>query len=139
MSGATYLSPDQVFHVEREVFEREARASFGPEADIRPQAPDRAPVEVTVQIERRDESFFQIFYSPEVIWTDGTADQAAEVALWVRGLLPDDPGGRIWMTDEGFSGHVELVPDMTIEDLRSGWVDHEEEPPELGEISDSGS
>lgn len=126
MSGATYLSPDQVFHVEREAFEREARASFGPEADIRPQAPDRAPVEVTVQIDRPDESFFQIFYSPDVIWTDGTADQAAEVALWVRGLLPDDPGGRIWMTDEGFSGHVELVPGMTVDDLRSGWVDHDE-------------
>lgn len=128
MPNLTFLSPDGAFQVERATFEREAQAFFGPEADIRPQSADRAPVEVTVQIDRPDESFFQVFYSPDVIWTDGTADQAAEVALWVRGLLPEDPGGRIWMTDESFSGHVELVPDMTVEDLRSGWVDHEELP-----------
>lgn len=129
MTNIKVLSPDDALHVDRAQFEREARAQFGPDATVLSIDDGRSGVQVTVQVKRPGESYFQIFYSPDVIFTDGTAEQAAEVVLWARALQPDDPGGRIWMVDEGFTGHVELVPDMSPEMLRDGWVDHDEQPP----------
>lgn len=131
MSGITVLSPDQVFHIERDVFEREGVRHFG-EAHARVYAGDEGSrVVASVYVDRPNETTFQVFYAPDVIWTDGTPAQSAEVALWISTLLPENPGGRIWMTDEGFNGHVELVRGMREADLESGWVDHEEHPPEL--------
>lgn len=124
-----FLSPDLVFHVSRDVFEREVKLRFGDDVELIP-SPDDFPDDVTALVQRAGEPLFQVFHDRdgESMSTDGTDDQAAEVALWIRSLLPDDPLGRIWMTDEGLNGHVELVPGMTVEDLRSGWVDHEDEP-----------
>lgn len=131
MSGNMVLSPDQVFHLERDVFEREAVRHFG-EAHARVYAGDEGSrVVASVYIDRPDETTFQVFYAPDAIWTDGTPEQSEEVAMWLCTLLPENPGGRIWLTDEGFSGHVELAPAMSVDDLRNGWVDHEEHPPEL--------
>lgn len=62
------------------------------------------------------------------ISTDGTPEQAAEIELWARSLVPEDPGGRIWLVDEMFNGHAELVPGMTMEDIDAVWVDHGEHP-----------
>lgn len=56
--------------------------------------------------------------------TDGTPEQVAEVAIWARSLVPDDPGGRVWLVDQGYSGHVDLVPGMTADDVKTGWIDH---------------
>ncbi len=64
--------------------------------------------------------------SDHSVWVEGTEDQEIEVALWVRSLLPEEPGGRIWMVDQGFSGHVELESGSTAGDLRAGWVDHDD-------------
>lgn len=120
-------SPDQALQVEREVFEEQARARF-PEGVVLAIDDTARPMDVAVQIERAGEPEFQILRSREgeVIFTDGTPEQAAEVALWIRSLLPDDPGGRIWLVDEGYSGHVELVPGMTADDVKAGWVEHDD-------------
>lgn len=123
MPNMVVLSPDNVFHLDRERFKSEALARFGEQIVLTEQD--------TVQIDRSTEPFFQIFYlGEEAISTDGTPEQAAEVALWVRSLLPDDPGGRIWMVDQGYSGHVELAPGMTVDDIKTGWVEHDENSPE---------
>jgi len=49
--------------------------------------------------------------SGESLSTDGTAEQAAEVAVWARGLLPDEVPSEIWFYDA--NGHVVLTPDLT--------------------------
>jgi hypothetical protein len=38
--------------------------------------------------------------------------------------------GRVWAVDEAYNGHVELTPGMTADDIKAGWVDHAENPPE---------
>jgi hypothetical protein len=118
-------SPDQALQVDREVFEEQARTRF-PEGVVLSIDDANRPMDVVVQIGRTGEPEFQILRSREgeVIFTDGTPKQAAEVALWIRSLLPDDPGGRIWLVDEGYSGHVELVPGMTAADVKARWVEH---------------
>lgn len=118
MPNMVVLSPDDVLRLERERFRTEALAEFGSSTVVTEQD--------TVQINRPTEPFFQIFYlGEEAVSTDGTPEQAIEVAMWVRSLLPDDPGGRIWMVDQGFSGHVELTPGMTADDVKANWVEHD--------------
>ena len=53
-----------------------------------------SPVGVTAQVDRPGEPLFQIFYyrGGDMISTDSTADRVPEVGLWVRSLLPVDPG-----------------------------------------------
>jgi hypothetical protein len=123
------LSPDEVFHVDRGTFESEARKQFGP-GFIEPQDPYK---DLTIRYDRPGESMFHIFHDRQgdTISTDGTPEQAAEVALWARSLVPDDPGGRIWLVDEMFNGHAELVPGMTVDELEAAWVDHGQHPPEF--------
>jgi hypothetical protein len=48
-----------------------------------------------------------------MISTDGTGERVTEVALWIRSLLPNDPGVRIWLVDQGYNGYVELIPGMS--------------------------
>ncbi len=119
MPNMVMLSPDNVFHLDRERFRTEATVQFGEQVTVTEKD--------TVQVSRSTEPFFQIFYlGDEAVSTDGTSEQAAEVALWVRSLLPEDPGGRIWMVDQGYSGHVELIPGMTADDVKAGWVEHDD-------------
>lgn len=33
---------------------------------------------------------------------------------------------RIWLVEQGYSGHAELIPGMTAEQLKAAWVDHSE-------------
>lgn len=126
-----FLSPDGAFHVDRETFEHHAVDWFGADALVIP-GKDDSPDDVSITVERADEPSFRIFHSRKAhsIWVEGNESQQAEVALWVRSLLPDDPGGRIWMVDQGYSGHVELVPGMTEADLDAGWVEHDGDEPE---------
>jgi hypothetical protein len=127
-------SPDDALHVPRELFEKWARTKFGKEAAILAISDESRPKDVTVQISRPGEASFQVFHSRKgtTISTDGTPEQAAEVALWVRSMLPQDPGGRIWLVDEGYNGHAELIPGMTVEELNAAWVRHSEASPEFG-------
>lgn len=122
------LSPDNVFTVSREVFEREALRQFGPgiKEDDTPEA------DVTLRYERDGEPMFHIVHSRKgwTISTDGTPEQAAEVAVWARSLVPEEPGGRIWMVDQGYTGHVELTAGIRPEDVQAGWIDHSDESAE---------
>lgn len=126
------LSPDGVLHLSADDFVDAAQRRWPEHSTLRRHDPEWAS-DLTIQIERPGEYLFQVFHDRkgEAIWTDGHEDQVPEVALWVRSLLPEDPGGRIWLIDEGFGGHVELVPGMTAQDIAEQWVDHAEHPPDL--------
>ena len=63
-----------------------------------------------------------------MVSTDGTLDQAAEVAAWVRRVNPD-PGLVLWFTDQSFSGHTVLRPGIAPEQVTANWVDHSEHDP----------
>ncbi|MGW6196961.1 hypothetical protein ACWF0M_12515 [Kribbella sp. NPDC055110] len=134
MPNIIILSPDSAaFDLAKERFEESVVAGFGSQAtSLVERAGDESPVDVAARIDRPDEPAFQIFHfrTRDGISTDGTADQAIEVMLWMRSVLPEDPGGRIWAVDEAYNGHVELTPGMTADDIKSGWVDHAENPPE---------
>lgn len=126
------LSPDDVFSLSTDAFVEAARAQW-PEDSRIVTGDESREYDVTVIIDRPGEPMFQVFHDRhgETIATDGNLDQAAEVALWVRSLLPTHIGGRLWMTNQSFSGHVELQPGMAKDDLQSGWVDHADHPVEL--------
>jgi len=134
MSNVTFLSPDDAFHVDRATFEREAEARFSPEGGQLRDSDDGTVSDVVVNISRPGETSFAIWHGQagDTIWTDATPDQVVAVALWVCSLLTSaNNGGRVWMTDEGFTGHVELRPGMTEAELSSEWVDHGDTPPEV--------
>lgn len=133
MSVTKILSPDEgVPLLDRARFEAEARERF-PDGVVVPIEDERRTSDVVVRFQRPDTPSFQIFHSRynDVIWTDAPPEEAAEVALWVASLLPEDPGGRIWFCDEHFTGHVELRRGITRDQLREGWVDHAEHEPEF--------
>jgi hypothetical protein len=134
MPNMIILSPDvDGFDLARESFEEAVVASFGAEVtSLVHRSGEESAVDVAARIDRPGEPAFQIFHfrTRDGISTDGTGDQAVEVMLWVRSVLPDDPGGRIWAVDEAYNGHVELIPGMSKEDVSSGWIDHATTPPE---------
>ena len=83
-----------------------------------------------VQVEPQDEPSFSIDHFPNnrIVSTDGTPDQVAEVAAWVRRVNPD-PGLVLWFTDQSFSGHTVLRPGIAPEQVTANWVDHSEHDP----------
>jgi len=74
-----------------------------------------------------DGAFFQIrlLHDGDALSTDGTPEQAAEVAVWAANSFPPVDEGEIWLTDQGYSGHAVLWPGMTVADVRRGWIEHE--------------
>lgn len=134
MPNIIILSPDaDGFDLTKEHFEKSVVDGFGAQVTaLVPRAGDESPVDVAARIDRPGEPAFQIFHfrTRDGISTDGTDEQAIEVMLWARSILPDDPGGRIWAVDEAYNGHVELSSGMTKEDIEAGWVDHAVNPPE---------
>jgi hypothetical protein len=133
MPSMIVVSPDPTgFALDRRRFEEAVVDKFSGQVKVIPEPADEpSPVDVTASIARPGEPRFQIFHfqDGDMISTDGTTEQAVEVALWVRSLLPDDPDVRIWLVDQGYTGHVELVPGMTASDIKSGWIEHDEFPP----------
>jgi hypothetical protein len=116
MPNMIVVSPDPAgFALGRQCFEEAVVDRFKDQVKLIPEPPG-----------------FQIFHfhDGDMISTDGTTEQAVEVALWVRSLLPDDLGVRVWFVDQGYTGHAELVPGMTEGDIKTGWVEHDEFPPE---------
>ncbi|MFC7623080.1 hypothetical protein [Microlunatus sp. GCM10028923] len=131
-SSMTIFSPDGAFRVESEVFVAGARHNWGSEVPILTN-PDSRPHNLTVQIKREGGTSFQVFHDrlDESVLTDGDPDQCAEVAVWVLSLLSGQLSGRLWMTDQGFTGHIDLVPGMTVADVRDGWISHADHAPEI--------
>ncbi|MFD7157632.1 hypothetical protein ACFV9C_23740 [Kribbella sp. NPDC059898] len=134
MPNIIVLSPEPgTFTIDRARFEEAVVQRFGQQTKIISEsADDQSSIDVTARVSRPGEPWFQIFHfgTGDAISTDGTNEQAVEVMLWVRSLLPDEHDGPVWAIDEAYTGHVELIPGMTPDDVRSGWLDHDEHPPE---------
>lgn len=123
--GVRIYSPDDAFEISREQFEQAAADHFRPHVLVMPSSGPYSD-DVTAVVRRPGKQWFSIVHARDgkSISTDGDDKQCAEVALWVRSILPDTSGGRIWMADAGFSGHVDLRPGMSPGDLTSAWVSH---------------
>jgi hypothetical protein len=100
-----------------------ARERWGDAATVRSESLPTLATNIWVEVE--GQPFFQIDLQRDLsaISCDGNDDQTADVAVWVRSLLPAD-APRIIATDEAFSCHVELVPGITVEQFRESVIDH---------------
>ena len=105
---------------------RQASTFWGPHASLVGGVSETDPVDANIQVERPGEPFFQIFHftSNAMLSTDGTEEQAAEVAAWAVNTFPKTGPGELWMTDRGYSGHSVLTPGITATDVWKGWQEH---------------
>jgi hypothetical protein len=103
-------------------FRDAALARFAPR--VREIAPS-ADVAVCVDVSRPGEPGFLVELTSDLttVRSDGTAHQDAEVAAWVRSLVPA-PSVRLIGFDPSWTWHVELVPGASAEQVLGGRVDH---------------
>lgn len=79
----------------------------------------------TIRVTPDDEPGFQIDLAADgqSVSADGTPEQNVEVAHLVNRALPAERP-RVIAFDQGWTVHVDLTADMTLDDLRSRLVDH---------------
>jgi hypothetical protein len=113
------------FHVTLEQF-RVAITHWQPHARLVDAADGEDLVDANIQVERPDQYFFQIFHfrDGDMVSTDGTREQAAEVAVWAANSFPKTGDGELWLTDEAYTGHAVLHPGMSATDIWESWQDH---------------
>ena len=107
-----------------------AAGHWAPYAQVRDESTLDGPSDATIWIERPGDTFFQIvhFRNERMISTDGTPEQAAEVAVWAADTFPMTADGELWFVDQGYSGHVVLRPGMSPRDVLDGWQPHDDDP-----------
>lgn len=109
-----------------DAFAAAARTRFGERAEL---VDDVAVprVAVTVRVSDPGRPGFTIDLPDDClsVHVDGTPEQDAEVAAWVRSLLPAD-FPRLIGSDQGWGWHVELVHGVTPERVLSERVSHED-------------
>lgn len=101
-----------------------ASARWG-EPAVTSHASDLPNTAVTIRVTPDGEPGFQIDLAADrrSVSADGTPEQNAEVALLVSRALPADHP-RVIAFDQGWTVHVDLTADMTLEELTSRLVDH---------------
>ena len=106
---------------------RAASTDWQPHARLAGPVSDTDPIDANIQVERPGEPLFQIFHykNENMISTDGTEAQAAEVAAWVITTFPTTGDGEVWLTDTGYSGHTVLHPGISTADIRKNWQEHD--------------
>jgi hypothetical protein len=105
---------------------REAASQWAPHAQVREDTGPDDVTDATILVERPDEPAFHILHSRSgrSVFTDGTPDQAAEVAAWVAENFPPD-GVEVWLTDDAHTRHIVLTPGMTPADVVAApWQPH---------------
>jgi len=121
----------------REAFLDAARRYFGEAAT---EVEDTAAVhsDVTLHVSPPGGPGFTVDHDVDAssVRTDGTPEQAAAVAAWVRSLLPAE-FPRVIASDPGWSWHVELVHGITADRVLSEQVSHADpawaqDDPDLG-------
>jgi hypothetical protein len=125
-NDAIIIAPESTdFVITLERF-RESIADWQPYAHLAGPISDDDPIDANIQVTRPDEPFFQIFHyrNGDMLSTDGTEQQAAEVAAWAVNRFPKTGPGELWMTDQGYTGHAVLHPGMTATDIWPAWQDH---------------
>ena len=54
---------------------------------------------------------------------DGTWEQALEFAAWARAILAHFTK-RLWLIDDGYSGHADVPAGASADQIAQGWIDH---------------
>ena len=63
------------------------------------------------------------FRDNKMLGLEGTAQQNARLAAWIRALLPEQ-APRVIAGDHAWQGHVDLAFGITPERVLATWVDH---------------
>lgn len=94
-------------------------ATLGPDVDFEADA--------VIRVERPDEAVFQIFHftGEDVLMTDGTPEQSAEVAVWAADSFSLSGPSELWLTDQEFTGHTVLRPGMNVHEVWDTWEKHD--------------
>jgi hypothetical protein len=102
-----------------------AAAHWSPHATLGPDLDFEA--DAVIRVERPDEAAFHIYHSvgEDVLMTDGTAEQSAEVAVWAADSFVVSGPSELWLTDQEFTGHTVLRPGMSLDEVRAGWQKHD--------------
>ena len=102
---------------------REASTFWGSHATLVGALPTTTPSTPTSRSTAPEAPLFQIFHfnNNAMLSTDGTEEQAAEVAAWAANTFPKAGPGELWMTDQGYTGHTVLTPGMKAADIWKGW------------------
>lgn len=116
-------SPKQAALIDTPTLVAAARDRFGTlvSVDLRPDG----PMDAEMWVRAPGEPPFSITRSRDgrSLHVDGTPVQNADVAAWVRGLLPSE-FPRLIAFDQGWTGHAELPAGVTAEDVTTRWIDH---------------
>ena len=117
------MSPKRVQLLSADELIRAAEERFG--SILRVQTVAEGPADCELYITPADDYPFSLahFAHNRTIALEGTPEQNAELAAWVRSLLPAD-FPRVIAADQGWLGHVDLTPGITAEEVLSRWVDH---------------
>jgi hypothetical protein len=86
----------------------------GPAIDI--VAVVQLPHELSFQIARAD--------NDHQIWIRGTSEQAAKVAVWAVRSFSHTGGSELWITYPSRTGHAQLLPGMSPDEVWDDWLDH---------------
>jgi hypothetical protein len=94
-------------------------ATLGPDVDFESDA--------VIRVERPDEAAFHVFHftGEDMIMTDGTAEQSAEVAVWAADSFSLSGPSQLWLTDQEYTGHTVLSPGMSVHEVWANWVKHD--------------
>ena len=94
-------------------------ASLGPDVDLEADA--------VLFIERPGEPAFRVFHfmGEDMLMTDGSPQQSAEVAVWAVDAFPMSGPSQLWMTDEEYTGHTVLRPGMSVGEVWATWQKHD--------------
>ena len=105
---------------------RAASQHWAPHASVGSGVVDDGPVDANILIERPGEPRFRIFHfrNNDMLSTDGTPEQAAEVAVWAVDSFPKTGDGELWLVDQGYNGHSVLTPGMSAADVWASWLAH---------------
>jgi hypothetical protein len=88
-----------------------------------PDPDDGAPL--TLEVQPEGEPFFQVIALGPVrqVATDGTWEQALEVAALTTSLIPPEAfDSEWWFTSEDLTGHTVLRAGMTSDAIAQGWT-----------------
>jgi hypothetical protein len=94
-------------------------ASLGPDVDLE--------ADVVLFVERPGEPAFRVFHftGEDMLMTDGTLEQSAEVAVWAADSFPLSGPSSLWLTDQEYTGHTVLRPGMRAGEVLAGWQKHD--------------
>jgi hypothetical protein len=98
-----------------------AREKFGYHADIIEVTGRNADLNVALTLPGEPPFRIRHFAHNAMLSMDGTPEQNASAAAWVRSILPPDL--TVYAVDDSGSAHVLLHRGITSEEIADGWVD----------------